>query len=94
MKRDAVDFGPRRSGRTTRIADRCVQEFFKEGYTICVDHHSTFKAHKYLLDIVRRRLSREHPRLELIKLEHNGFYVLTTEANREKAYFAVRSLDI
>jgi len=54
------DYGPRRSGRTTRCADQAIQTLFEKGYVYLIDHHDTERMSKYLLDIVERRLDREH----------------------------------
>lgn len=50
----------RRTGRTTRIIDQCVQEFFTQGYTICLDHHPSDRMSEYVLNRVVHRLSSEH----------------------------------
>lgn len=56
----------RRTGTTTRIIDRCIQELFKNGYTYIYERTSitdienkkaTDDAHSKMID----RLDREHP---------------------------------
>jgi hypothetical protein len=66
--RTFTDYGPRRSGRTTRLTDEAVQEFFKNGWCFVSDHVPTAIASKMLCNRVCRRLSQEH-RVDLIRKE-------------------------
>jgi hypothetical protein len=55
----------RRSGRTTRIADNCVQVFFEFGQVTPVDHYAhtqddVIRMNKHLVRIISRRLELEH----------------------------------
>ena len=54
----------RKSGRSTRLLDKYVQAFFKEGEVFIKDHHNTGKASKKLLFRFCNRLVREHPKVE------------------------------
>ena len=57
-----IDNGLRRSGRTTRLADQLVQDFFNTGVAWCIDHHSgnskemNVRLHRIVFD----RLHHEH----------------------------------
>ena len=57
-----IDNGLRRSGRTTRLADQLVQEFFNTGVAWCIDHYSgnhkemNVRLHRIVFD----RLVNEH----------------------------------
>ena len=55
-----LDIGDRRSGRTTRIIDQCVQEFFADGFTVCRDHYPSKHMHEYVYRRVWKRLYDEH----------------------------------
>jgi hypothetical protein len=50
----------RRTGRTTKLADACIQSFFTKGYCICIDHHPTQLASELLFNTVWKRLGMEH----------------------------------
>jgi hypothetical protein len=84
---DYQDPGPRRSGRTTRLADTCVQEFFKNGFTVCRDHYPGYRMNDYLWNIVMKRLTLEHPRIEL-HARKNPNYVIAESA--EMMHHAIR----
>lgn len=68
---------PRRSGRTTRIADKIIQDLFEvEGedkWIPVTDHHNTKKMSKYLFRIIRQRLSTEHSHVMIDIHEENGW---------------------
>jgi len=51
----------RQSGRTTRLADKSIQELFTTGRTTFKDHHGTVDQDQRLGDIVRKRIVAEHP---------------------------------
>ena len=54
----------RATGRTTRLVDELVQEFFEKpmGTKIMVyDHYGSMQANKFLLDRFMKRLETEHP---------------------------------
>ena len=54
----------RATGRSTRLVDKYVQEFFTNpsGIGVCVlDHWDDIREHKLLLDRVISRLKIEHP---------------------------------
>jgi len=51
----------RKSGRTTRLADKYIQDLFKKGTAKIIDHYGTRDASFYLLGIILDRLEREHP---------------------------------
>ena len=63
----------RRTGRTTRLADKLIQELFIEGSTTIIDHATTPNnmADSHLLDVVWRRLMSEHGGKEYFKLDRN-----------------------
>lgn len=53
----------RRSGKTTRIVDRCVQEYFTKGVTFIYDERGTnYQKHASMiaLGIFNRRMVNEH----------------------------------
>ena len=55
----------RRSGRTTRLIDVAIQELFTKGWTVPVDHHSSFTCeertmNKRMSRIMIDRLRNEH----------------------------------
>jgi len=56
-----TDYGPRRSGRTTRLADKLIQELFETGVIIIKDHYDTRQADEELYHKITRRLQQEHP---------------------------------
>lgn len=71
---------PRRSGRTTRIADEIIQALFQhEGedkWIPIADHYSTPKASDLLYKIIRRRLESEHPSVKIeIHKENYWIYI-------------------
>ena len=51
----------RRTGRTTRLADRYIQQLFKDGEITIVDHTDIDESSLNLLYIISQRLNREHP---------------------------------
>lgn len=54
----------RATGRSTRLIDKYIQEFFTNPAGISVyvlDHYDDIRAHKLLLDRVISRLKIEHP---------------------------------
>jgi hypothetical protein len=57
----------RRTGRTTRIADKCIQDLMTTGICHCIDHNdgdcgNEVQVHlnRRLMDIVLKRLNYEH----------------------------------
>lgn len=50
----------RRTGRTTRLVDNCVQDFFDNGFCFTKDHWGTKDSNRRLMEIVLRRLYLEH----------------------------------
>lgn len=50
----------RQTGKTTRLADECIQMFFNKEEAICIDHHYTKAANQNLMLIVYNRLINEH----------------------------------
>lgn len=50
----------RRSGRTTRLVDKAIQDLFTTGMARIVDHYPSHLADKQLLYLVMRRLELEH----------------------------------
>ena len=50
----------RGTGRTTRIIDKCIQHFFKDGYVTCNDHHDDYNNHREVTNRVKQRLILEH----------------------------------
>ena len=50
----------RKSGRTTRIADKAIQELFKKGKVIIEDHSPEKVANRFLFKIILTRLENEH----------------------------------
>lgn len=50
----------RRTGRTTRLIDKAIQDFFTKGKAVLVDHHSSHDSNMYLLRRFLKRLVDEH----------------------------------
>lgn len=50
----------RRAGNSTRIIDKCVQEFFEKGECHVQDHHGTRESTSRILRILKNRLQVEH----------------------------------
>lgn len=50
----------RRSGRSTRIIDKCVQKLFTEGEVVVIDHFPAPMGHRHLFDRFLKRLENEH----------------------------------
>jgi hypothetical protein len=62
----------RRSGRTTRLVDLYIQVLFEAGHVVVIDHaHSIRPAHRNIMEMLRRRLQTEHPRLG-VKFQDGG----------------------
>jgi len=53
--------GGRRSGRTTRLVDKAIQDLFNEGVSHIEDHFDSKVSHDLLFDKVVRRLKSELP---------------------------------
>lgn len=71
----------RATGRTTRIIDQCVQEIFKNGYTIFKDHYDTDKSNMMLAEKIINRVKMEHNiDLKVNKLM-NGFLQINLPKN-------------
>ena len=88
IERGMVDYGERRSGRTTRIIDQCVQDFFKDGFAYCLDHYPSEDMNKYVQERVFKRLLFEHRNLEnegVGKLCYRGEYLVVLKGFEEKA---------
>jgi len=63
----------RASGRTTRIANRLIEDLFTKGFIRVEDHWDNPNAHRELFERTLERLSNEHPgimsNLEIYKKE-------------------------
>lgn len=57
---DKHDNGKRRSGRTTKIVDQLISDFFTEGIANCYDHYPTNDMYEYVMHKVLGRLEYEH----------------------------------
>lgn len=68
----------RRSGQTTRIVDKCIQELFNKGQVFVLDHHDFGRSHEYCLKVLLRRISIEHPRTK-VKIENKFLVKLIKE---------------
>jgi len=74
------DYGPRRSGRTTRLIDSSIQELFSRGYVICRDHYPTKKMAKYVFERVLKRVYAEHESITRdLKIDRNNFILALSE---------------
>ena len=52
----------RKEGTTTRIIDRCIQEFFENGFTYIYEGRVNLEqAHKDAMERFKMRMSSEHP---------------------------------
>ena len=58
--KDYHDTGSRRSGRTTRIVDECIQTLFIEGEVYCHDHYPSDAMDEFVFHKVVTRLGYEH----------------------------------
>ena len=50
----------RKTGKTTRLADQCIQCLFTNNKVAVIDHHGTQESSFYLLGIILDRLENEH----------------------------------
>lgn len=76
----------RRTGKTTRIVDRCIQELFKKGKTYLYDESRGKVATHDIFDLLMQRLGREH---ETTKVEFkfetvNGIYCAIIKLKKDK----------
>jgi len=71
----------RRTGRTTRIVDQCIQELFTEGQVECRDHFGDEQSNATVCDMVKRRLINEHPNLFFVTKWKDGGLVIYLEKN-------------
>lgn len=55
----------RRIGNTTRLADFYIQVLFNRGEVQVQDHHSDYNSHRALLERILKRITTEHPRVNL-----------------------------
>jgi hypothetical protein len=84
-ERDKVDVSCmvcRRSGRTTRIIDKCVQDFFDYNKCEVKDHYLTRESNLRVLRIVLERLRNEHGvRDEDVKVDKNKYTLINLNIN-------------
>lgn len=57
----------RRTGKTTRIVDRCIQELFTNGLTYVYDEDRGVETTHRVMDIFKRRLILEHPNTKYVE---------------------------
>ena len=50
----------RRSGRTTRIVDKLIQQLYTTGEAIARDHDNRAESHRRIATLMKRRLELEH----------------------------------
>jgi len=50
----------RRTGKSTRIVDRCVQEFFEKGITYVYEERDNQNMTDEVFDLFRQRMENEH----------------------------------
>lgn len=51
----------RGTGRTTRLADKAIQDLFTDGFCIVQDHYNEDRVYsRFLMDIILARLEAEH----------------------------------
>ncbi len=70
-----IEESQRNTGRTTRLVDQYIQEFFEKGEVIVRDHEDRSAHHLRCTYLILRRLKLEHPQ---IKVECNGSKRLIT----------------
>lgn len=71
-----VDSGKKRNGNTTRLADAYIQSLFQTGSILVSDHYHSTKSNIRLADIIRRRLSSEHPHaFAYLSFKERGRYI-------------------
>lgn len=49
----------RGTGRTTRLADSYIQQLYKDKIVTVTDHHNHNNAHRYLADLICKRIKNE-----------------------------------
>lgn len=59
-KIDELDNLERRTGRSTRLIDKYIQELFEKKIVIVYDHYPKIEAHNDLFNRVMTRLKNEH----------------------------------
>lgn len=62
------DHGPRATGNTTRIVDRCVQELFNKGLTYVYEERKDGPVNREVYDRFKRRMASEHPRKDYVAI--------------------------
>lgn len=61
----------RRSGRTTILADKLIQQLFQEGRIVVKDHFNDLRANERLFQRIEKRLSTEHSLMHRRGMEVN-----------------------
>lgn len=81
----------RATGRSTRLADNYIQDFFTQpmGTKIYIhDHHGTREADNYLLGVVLKRIENEHRTKYRKGADSKGFYIVRDEPIRREEVLA------
>lgn len=65
----------RKTGRTTRIVNRCIEELFVNGYTIVKDHHDSMNSHRLVANTIAERVKAEHG-VDVIISRNLGAYMV------------------
>lgn len=74
----------RQTGRTTRLADKYIQQLFSEGFVEVKDHHTSGRSgHEHLFSIIFNRLKNEH---------HHLFVDLRLEFSKANSFHSIKLL--
>jgi len=63
----------RGTGRTTRLVDKAIQDFFNKGVVTIQDHYCAVEATKFLYERITKRLKNEHRNVKISMSEVNFF---------------------
>lgn len=70
----------RRTGKSTRLIDQYIQQLFELGTITVHDHHESEVSHLLLKEKILKRLSFEHPFIEIKK--HDKLYPFQVSLKR------------
>ena len=74
MEANQIELTRRSTGRTTRLLDNLIQNFFsleKDEYILVLDHEPNSNAHRELLEKFRKRMELEHPHVQYEIINYN-----------------------
>lgn len=92
---EALDKPYRRTGRSTRMVDKSIQEFFENGFSVVYDHHPTKEASDFTFRIFMDRLVREHQsEMEHLFIDKKRFAVYDKRSEKAKVSYVQFVLNI